>query len=291
MTKKIYLNGELVDCKDAKISVFDHGFLFGDGVFEGMRCYNGTVFRMEEHIDRLWESAQSLHITIPGSKAEMIAAVYETLDANELENAYIRLIITRGIGTLGLDAHLCKNPGIVIIANLLQLYSSDLYDKGIKIVTASTIRTPSDSLNPRIKSLNYLNNIMAKIEGHNAGCEEALMLNHQGNIAECTGDNIFVIKQGKLFTPGIEAGILEGITRNAVMEVAQQLGMEVLQTNLTRHDVYCADECFLTGSAAELIPVIEVDARMIGSGKPGQITLKILNAFRELVKKETLGKR
>ncbi|MDO4586834.1 MAG: branched-chain-amino-acid transaminase [Planctomycetia bacterium] len=286
MSLKIYINGELVPQEDAKISVFDHGFLFGDGIFEGMRSYNGKVFRMNDHIDRLWDSAKTLGFEIPVSKEEMIQAVYQTLKANNISDGYIRLIVTRGCGTLGLDAHLCGTPQIVIITNLLSLYSSDLYEKGIKIVTASTIRMPSSSLNPRVKSLNYLNNIMAKIEGHNAGCEEAMMLNHKGDVAECTGDNIFIVRKGKLLTPPIDACILEGITRNAVIDVANQIGLDVAEKAFTRHDVYCAEECFMTGSAAELIPVIEVDGRAIGTGKPGPITKRILTAFRELVASE-----
>ncbi len=286
MGLKIYMNGELVDEENAKISVFDHGFLYGDGIFEGMRSYSGKVFRMTEHMNRLWDSAKTLHFEIPITKDEMVDAVYKTLKANDIIDGYIRLIVTRGIGTLGLDAHLCGTPEIVIIARSLQLYSSDLYEKGIKIVTASTIRMPSDSLNPRVKSLNYLNNIMAKIEGHTAGCEEAMMLNHKGDVAECTGDNIFVVKNGRLRTPPTDACILEGVTRNSVIEVARKLGYEVREQAITRHDVYCADECFMTGSAAELIPVISVDDRQIGNGKPGPVTHQILAAFRELVRNE-----
>ena len=291
MSLKIYLNGELVNQEDAKISVYDHGFLYGDGIFEGIRCYNGSIFRLKEHMDRLWDSAKTLHIEIPITKEEMGKAIYKTLEANNFTDAYIRLVVTRGIGTLGLDAHLCGTPQIVIITNALQLYSADFYEKGIEMVTASTIRMPSDSLNPRVKSLNYLNNIMAKIEGHNAGCEEALMLNHKGDVAECTGDNIFIVRGGKLMTPPIDACILEGITRNAVIEVARNLGLEVLETAFTRHDVYCSSECFLTGSAAELIPVVGIDGRTIGDGKPGPITKKILEAFRKMVKKETTAKK
>ena len=287
MSQKIYMNGQLVDKEDAKVSVFDHCFLYGDGIFEGIRCYNGTVFRMKEHMDRLWDSAKTVHITMPITKEEMAQAIYDTLKANDMDNGYIRLVVTRGIGTLGLDAHLCGTPQIIIITNALQLYSADFYEKGIKIVTASTIRMPSDSLNPRVKSCNYLNNIMAKIEGYNAGCEEALMLNHKGDVAECTGDNIFIVRDGALYTPPTDACILEGITRNAVMETARKMGLTVTEKALTRHDVYCADECFLTGSAAELIPVVEIDKRVIGNGKPGPKTMAILKAFRDLVQNET----
>ncbi|MDO5579576.1 MAG: branched-chain-amino-acid transaminase [Planctomycetia bacterium] len=286
MALKIYINGEFFDEANAKISVFDHGFLYGDGIFEGMRSYSGKVFRLNEHMNRLWDSAKSLFFEIPITKQQMKDAIYETLKVNNIENGYIRLIVTRGEGTLGLDAHLCKKPQIVIIANALKLYSADFYEKGIKIVTASTIRVPADSLNARVKSLNYLNNILAKIEGHVAGCEEAMMLNHKGDVAECTGDNIFIAKNGYLRTPPIDACLLEGVTRNAVIDVAKKLGYEVKEAAFTRHDVYCADECFMTGSAAELIPVIEVDGRAIGTGKPGEITKKILEAFRKLVVSE-----
>ncbi len=286
MSLKIYMNGKLVDREDAKVSVFDHGFLYGDGIFEGIRCYDGKVFRLKQHIDRLWDSAKTLDLKIPMTKEEMGAAIYQTIEANGFTDAYIRLVVSRGEGTLGLDAHLCKNPQVIIITQALALYSADFYDKGIKIVTASTIRNPSDSVNPRVKSLNYLNNIMAKIEAYYAGCEEALMLNHKGDVAECSGDNIFIVKNGKLKTPPIDACILEGVTRNVVIEICQELGLEIAEAAFTRHDVYTADECFLTGSAAELIPVVGVDGREIGDGKPGKITKKILSAFGDFVKKD-----
>lgn len=285
MAGKIWLDKGLVHEEEAKVSVFDHGLLYGDGVFEGMRSYSQKVFRIKEHMDRLWESAHSLCIEIPMTRAEMEKAVYETLRANDIVDGYIRLVVTRGNGTLGLDAHLCQNPIVVIIARGLSLYSEELYEKGMKLVTASTIRTPSFSMSPRVKSLNYLNNILAKIEAHNAGCEEVLLLNHRGNVAECSGDNIFIVRRGVLLTPPIDACILEGITRNAVLEVAESLGIEAREQNFTRHDIYVADECFLTGSAAEVIPVTELDARVIGSGKAGPITRKILDAYRALVRK------
>ncbi|MBR6480137.1 MAG: branched-chain-amino-acid transaminase, partial [Thermoguttaceae bacterium] len=271
--------------EDAKISVFDHALLYGDGVVEGMRSYSKKVFRLKDHLDRLWESAHSLCIEIPMTKEEMTDAVYETLKANDIVDGYIRLVVTRGNGTLGLDAHLCSNPQVFIIARGLSLYSEELYQNGMKLVTASTIRTPSFSISTRIKSLNYLNNILAKIEAYRAGCEEVLLLNHRGNVAECSGDNIFIVRRGVLLTPPLDACILEGITRNAVLEVAAELGIEAKQQNFTRHDVYVAEECFLTGSAAEVIPVTELDGRVIGSGKAGPITTKILAAYRELVRK------
>jgi len=283
---KIYMNDRLVDSQDAKVSVFDHAFLYGDGIFEGIRCYNGRIFRQKQHIDRLWDSAKTIDLKIPVSKEKMIEAIYETVRANGLVDAYVRLVVSRGEGTLGLDPKSCKTPQIVIIAQPLQLYPKELYEKGMAIVTASTIRNPSSSLNARVKSLNYLNNIMAKLEAHNAGCEEAMLLNHKGDVAEGTGDNIFIVKNGKIVTPPTDACILEGVTRNVVLEIAQELGYEVAQTAITRHDVYTADECFLTGTAAELIPVVKVDGREIGDGKPGAVTLGILAAFPEFVKKD-----
>ena len=286
MSIKIYMNGQLVDEENAKVSVFDHGFLYGDGVFEGIRVYNGKIFRAKEHIDRLWDSCKTLDIKMPMTKEAVIDAIYQTVGANGFTDAYIRLIVTRGKGTLGLDAHLCRDPQVIVIAQALSLYSADFYEKGIKIVTPSTIRNPSDSLSPRVKSLNYLNNIMAKIEAYYAGCEEALMLNHKGDVCECTGDNIFIVKKGKLFTPPIDACILEGVTRNSVIEICKELGYECAEAAFTRHDVYTADECFLTGSAAELIPVVAVDGREIGDGKPGRITKTILSAFGDFVKKD-----
>ena len=285
MSSKIWLDKGLVNEEDAKVSVFDHALLYGDGVFEGMRSYSKKVFRLKEHLDRLWESAHSLCIEIPMTKEEMADAVYETLKANDIVDGYIRLVVTRGNGTLGLDAHLCTNPQVIIIARGLSLYSEELYQNGMKLVTASTIRMPTFSMSTRVKSLNYLNNILAKMEAYRAGCEEVLLLNHRGNVAECSGDNIFIVRRGVLLTPPLDACILEGITRNAVLEVAAELGIEAKQQNFTRHDVYVAEECFLTGSAAEVIPVTELDGRVIGSGKAGPITTKILAAYRELVRK------
>ena len=283
---KIWLDKGLVNEEDAKISVFDHAVLYGDGCFEGMRSYSKKVFRLKEHLDRLWESAHTLCLEIPMTKKEMEDATYATLKANDIVDGYIRLVVTRGNGTLGLDANLCMNPIVFIIARGLSLYSEELYEKGMKIVTASTIRMPSFSASTRVKSLNYINNIMAKLEGYNAGCEEVLLLNHRGNVAECTGDNIFIVRRGELLTPPTDACILEGITRNAVLEIAAKLGIKAAERNFTRHDVYIADECFLTGSAAEVIPVTSVDGRVIGSGKCGSVTRKILDAYRKLVREE-----
>lgn len=284
MADKIWLGDSLVDEKDAKISVFDHCLLYGDGIFEGMRSYAGKVFRLKEHLDRLWDSAHSLYLDIPMTKERMAEATYETLKANDRRNAYIRLVVTRGIGNLGLDLHLCRQPQVIIITQGLSLYSEKLYKTGMKIITASTLRMPSSSLNPRIKSCNYLNNILAKYEGTVAGCEEALLLNQQGNVAECSGDNIFVVKKGTLYTPPTDSSLLEGITRQAVIEVADRLGVPFAEKTLTRHDVYISDECFLTGTAAEVIPVTAVDNRKIGSGVAGPITTSILEEYRRLVR-------
>lgn len=281
---EIYINGTYFPKSEAKISVYDHGLLYGDGVFEGLRSYSGTVFRLSEHLDRLYQSARAIMLTIPMTKEEMTAAVEQTIARNNLSDAYVRLVITRGAGSLGIDPGRTSDPQVIVIADHITLYPKELYENGLEIVTAATIRNHAAALNPRIKSLNYLNNIMAKIEGQLAGCQEALMLNERGEVAECTGDNIFIVSGGVLLTPPIDAGILEGITRNAVIELGQQAGMEVRQTTLTRHDIYVADECFLTGSAAEVIPVIKLDGRPIGSGSVGQITQQLSAAFHRLVR-------
>ncbi|MHB8862655.1 MAG: branched-chain-amino-acid transaminase [Pirellulaceae bacterium] len=285
MALKVYINGQFVDKDKAQISVFDHGLLFGDGIFEGMRSYDGQVFRLEAHLRRLWDSAKSIWLEIPISPQAMAQAVNETLQLNGIQDGYVRLIVTRGQGTLGLDAHLCCNPQVIIITDHIALYPAEFYEKGLEIITASTLRNHPAALNPRIKSLNYLNNILAKIEGHHAGCVEALMLNQKGEIAECTGDNVFVVVRGRLLTPPTDAGILEGITREAVMELAVDAGIPVREAALTRHDVYVADECFLTGSAAEVIPVVKVDDRLIGDGHPGPITRDLAQRFHALTRK------
>jgi branched-chain amino acid aminotransferase len=284
MSLKIYISGQLYAKEDAKISVYDHGLLYGDGVFEGMRSYGGKVFRLTEHLDRLWDSAKAICLEIPISKEEMAEAVNATLKVNGISDGYIRLLITRGSGTLGLDPNRCARPEVIIITDFISLYPQEYYENGLQIITASTIRNHPAALNPRIKSLNYLNNILAKIEGAQAGCVEALMLNHKGEVAECTGDNIFVIIRGELLTPPIDACILEGITRGAVIELAREEGLTVREIPLTKHDVYVADECFLTGSAAEVVPVVKVDSRKIGDGKPGPITRDLTRRFRELTR-------
>jgi branched-chain amino acid aminotransferase len=284
MSIQVYINGTFYAKENAKISVFDHGLLYGNGVFEGIRTYGGKVFRMQEHMDRLWESARALRLEMPITIDEMVAAVEKTLEVNGIQDGYIRLIVTRGAGDLGLNPLTAKNPQVIIIADKITMYAEECYDHGLEIVTASTIRNHPAALNPRIKSLNYLNNIMAKLEGMQAGCMEALMLNHKGEVAECTGDNIFLVKNGKISTPSLDSGILGGITRDLVIEVAAAAGLQVHEVALTRHDVYIADECFLTGTAAEVIPVVKVDNRVIGTGVPGEITKSLTADFRRLTR-------
>ena len=283
MSPPIYINGKYFSKEDAKISVYDHGLLYGDGVFEGMRTYSNKVFRLVEHIDRLYESARAILLTIPMTKQEMIDAVKKTVELSGLSDSYIRLVVTRGSGSLGLDPNRTSDPQVIIIVDLIALYDRKYYDEGLKIITASTIRNHPAALSPRIKSLNYLNNIMAKLEGLQAGCMEAIMLNHKGEVAECTGDNIFIVKKGQLLTPSADSGILEGITRNAILELANTLQIPARETTLTRHDLLVADECFLTGSAAEVIPVVCIDSRPIGDGKVGPTTKQLMIEFKKLV--------
>ena len=283
---KIFLSGKLVDEKDAVVSVFDHGLLYGDGVFEGIRAYNGRVFLLDEHIDRLYDSAKAIVLDIPMSKAELSRAVIDTCKANELNEGYIRLVVTRGKGTLGLNPYLCKKAEVIIIAAKIQLYPQELYDNGLKIVTVGTIRNHPEAINPRIKSLNYLNNVMAKIEAINAGCMECLMLNHKGEVAEASGDNVFAIKHGVITTPPSTCGALEGLTRNKVIELARKAGYEVREVPMARYDLYVADEVFLTGTAAEIISVVDIDKRVIGDGKPGAITAKLAGLYSDCANSE-----
>ncbi len=280
----IYLDGKFVPEADAKVSVFDHGLLYGDGIFEGIRFYNGRVFKLEEHLERLWDSARSICLEIPIDRSEMTEALLETIRRNGLREGYIRLVVTRGVGNLGLNPVQCKHPSVFIIATTIALYPKEVYESGLTVVTCATRRTGAAALNPAVKSLNYLNNVMARIEANLANADEALMLNEAGNVAECTADNVFIIKRGRIFTPPIAAGALRGITRSVVFDIAAELGLEITETDITRHDVFVADECFLTGTAAELIPVIKVDGRPIGEGKPGPITAKMIGRFRELTR-------
>lgn len=283
---KIFLNGKLVDEKDAVISVFDHGLLYGDGVFEGIRAYNGRVFLLNEHIDRLYDSAKAIALEIPMSKEEMSQAVVDTCKANGLSDGYIRLVVTRGKGTLGLNPYLCDKAGIIIIAAKIQLYPQELYDNGLKIITAGTVRNHTEAINPRIKSLNYLNNVLAKIEAINGGCMECLMLNPLGQVAEASGDNVFSVKNGIISTPPSSCGALEGLTRNKVMELASKAGYDVRETVLARYDLYVADEVFLTGTAAEIISVTDIDKRQIGTGLPGKITAELSALYAECARSE-----
>src|SRR3989475_7539268 len=281
---KIYIDGKFYSEADAKISVFDHGLLYGDGIFEGIRFYNGRVFRLGEHLDRLWDSARSICLEIPMTKEEMTEALLETIRQNHLRDGYVRLLVTRGIGNLGLNPTQCKSPSVIIIAATIALYHEDFYKKGLTIVTCATRRSNPAALNPAVKSLNYLNNVMARVEANLAGADEALMLNDAGNVAECTADNVFVVKRGQIFTPPITAGAFRGITRSIVFEIAAEIGIKITEADITRHDVFIADECFLTGTAAEIIPVVKADGRLIGNGKPGPITTRIMARFREMTR-------
>jgi branched-chain amino acid aminotransferase len=283
MSMKIYIDGSYFAENEAKISVFDHGLLYGDGIFEGIRAYNGRVFKLKEHIDRLFYSAKALLLTIPISHADIMQAVVETCRQNQIKNGYIRLLVTRGVGTLGLNPNTCKRPSVIIIAATIQLYPPEYYDRGLEIITVPTVRNLHSALNPAVKSLNYLNNILAKIEANNGGCEEAIMLNAEGFVAECTGDNIFIIKGSQLLTPPLSAGALYGITRGVVLELAREAGIQASEPNLTRYDIFNADECFLTGTGAEIVPVVKVDGRIIGNGKPGPNTLELIRAYKALV--------
>jgi branched-chain amino acid aminotransferase len=282
MEPKVYINGTLYPKEEAKVSVFDHGLLYGDGVFEGIRCYNGNIFKLEEHIDRLYDSAEAISLQIQLGRDQLKDAIVSTLKANNLKDSYIRLVVTRGVGKLGLDPFNCEMPQLVIITDTIQLYPKELYEKGLDAIIVQTIRNHSKALNPTIKSMNYLNNILAKIECLRAGAAEGIMLNTDGYVAECTGDNIFIVKDNEIFTPPVSAGILIGITRNVVIELAKEASITVKEEQLTEDDLYNADECFLTGTAAEIIPVANIDGRKIATGKPGKITLSLLKKYQKL---------
>lgn len=281
---KVYIDGKFFDEKQARISVFDHGLLYGDGVFEGIRAYNGRVFKLEEHIDRLYWSAKAILMTLPLSRAQLMAATVETCRRNKLRDGYIRLVVTRGPGTLGLNPNRCKKPCVIIIADTIQLYPEEYYERGLDLVTVPTTRNLHSAVNPAIKSLNYLNNILAKIEANNAGVEEAIMLNAEGYVAECTADNVFIVQNNRLMTPPLSAGALHGITRGVVLDLARDEGWPVSEPNLTRYDLFNADECFITGTGAELVPVVKIDGRVIGDGKPGRVTRTLIDKYRELTR-------
>ena len=281
MALKIWLNDKLVDQADAEISVFDHGLLYGDGVFEGIRVYGGRVFELEAHLRRLYESAKVIRLEISMGKTELVAAIKRTVEANGITDGYIRLVVTRGAGTLGLNPFLCKNSCLIIIADKIQLYPEELYETGMKIISATTVRNHPLAIPPQVKSLNYLNNIIAKIEALDNDVPEAIMYNHEGYVAEATGDNVFIVRDGVIYTPPVEAGSLEGITRNLVIRLAREENIEVVEKNLTRCDLYICNEFFLTGTAAEVIGIVEIDRRMIGDGKPGPVTKRLREKFFE----------
>jgi branched-chain amino acid aminotransferase len=282
----IFVDGKFVSENEAKISVFDHGLLYGDGVFEGIRVYNGRIFRLDEHIERLFDSAKAIMLTIPMTRQQLVEACRETCRKNNLRDGYIRLVVTRGVGYLGLNPFKCKNPTVFIIAATIELYPPEVYKTGLNLITASTERVNPAAVSPAIKSLNYLNNILAKIEAVNAGAVEAIMLNNHGHVAECTGDNIFIVHDGVLETPHPSAGALKGVTRGIVIQLAEKRGWKVREPQLTRHDLMTADECFLTGTAAEIAPVTKIDGRIVGDGKPGPVTLQLMEDFRKLTQTE-----
>jgi branched-chain amino acid aminotransferase len=285
MALKIWLDGKLVDPEDAKISVFDHGLLYGDGVFEGIRVYNGRIFELDAHIKRLYESAKAIRLTIPISQSELVGATEETVKANNITDGYIRLVVTRGVGTLGLNPFICKNGSIYIIADSIQLYPEELYEKGMRIISATTLRNHPLAIPPQAKTMNYLNNILAKIEALDNDVPEAIMYNHEGYVAEASGDNVLIVKDGVIYTPPAEAGALPGITRSIVIKLAKEENLQVIEKNLTRFDLYVCDEFFLTGTAAEVIGIVEVDGRTIGDGKPGPITNLLRKKFFEYTRK------
>lgn len=284
--QKIWLDGEIIDKADAKISVFDHGILYGDGIFEGIRMYDGRVFRLEQHIKRLFSSAKSILLKLPWTEQEVIQATVDTIKANNLTDGYVRLVITRGVGGLGLNPYLCPKPSMFIIAANIQLYADESYENGLELITCATRRPTPASLSPQVKSLNYLNNVMAKIECIQSGVMEGIMLNEQGYVAECTGDNVFIVKDGVVHTPPVSDGSLDGITREVIFDLCKSEGIEIRETTMTRHDIFIADEAFLTGTAAEVIPFVKLDQREIGSGIPGEISKQLITAFRELANSE-----
>jgi branched-chain amino acid aminotransferase len=281
---KVWIDGRLVEKADAKVSVFDHGLLYGDGVFEGIRAYHGKIFECEAHLDRLYQSAKAIRLTIPLTRDQIRSAIEETIKANDFTDCYIRLVVTRGVGTLGLSPMRCERPSVFVITDVLELYPREMYEKGMAVITASVIRNHPNAISPRVKSLNYLNNILAKLEAIDAGVPEAIMLNSEGNVAECTADNIFIVRNGQVETPQTHDGVLEGVTRRVMMDLCGRLGVPCVQKTLQRHDLYVADECFLTGTGAEVIAVTKIDNRVIGSGQPGSLTRQLTEAFHRFTK-------
>ena len=281
---KIWLDGQLVDKNDAKISVYDHGLLYGDGVFEGIRAYSGKVFRMDAHLRRLYDSARAIRLAIPIPPEQFKSTIEQTIKANNFTDCYIRAVVTRGVGYLGLNPNKCAKPSVFIIADTIELYPKEVYEKGMAVIVASVIRNHPNALSPRIKSLNYLNNILAKMEAVDANVPEAIMLNIDGNVSECTADNIFIVRSGVVFTPTTHDGILEGVTRDTIIQLCDKLGIPIREQTITRHDLYVADECFLTGTGAEVVPVTKIDGRVVGNGAPGAITKRLLEAFHKLVR-------
>lgn len=284
MAVKVWIDGTLYDKDDAKVSVYDHGLLYGDGVFEGIRVYSGRIFECAAHIARLYASARAIRLNIPLSREQVRAAMEETVQVNNFRDCYMRLVVTRGVGYLGLNPNKCPTPTVIVITDTIDMYPREMYENGMAVITASVIRNHPNALSPRIKSLNYLNNILAKIEAVDAGVPEAIMLNHEGNVAECTADNIFVVRDGVVLTPGTADGILEGITRKVIIDLSRRLDVPCLEKTLQRHDLYIADECFLTGSAAEIVPVTKIDGRLIADGQPGPVTRKLMEAFHRHVR-------
>ena len=284
MPAKIWIDGRLVDKADAKVSVYDHGLLYGDGVFEGIRSYNGRIFECDAHLDRLFQSAKSIRLTIPLSREQLKQAMEETIRANNFSDCYICLVVTRGVGSLGLSPVRCERPSVFIITDLLEMYPREMYEKGMAVITASVMRNQPNALSPRVKSLNYLNNILAKLEAIDAGVPEAVMLNHEGNVAECTADNVFIVRSGEVQTPATSDGILEGVTRKVMLELCRKLQIPVVEKTLQRHDLYVADEFFITGTGAEVVPVTKIDGRPISNGQPGPITRRLIEAFHRRVR-------
>jgi branched-chain amino acid aminotransferase len=286
MGLKIWLDGKLVEKTDAKVSVYDHGLLYGDGVFEGIRVYNGRVFECQAHLKRLYDSAKAIRLVIPMEPGQFRAAIEQTIAVNSFTDCYIRAIITRGVGSLGIDPARCRAPSVIIIADTIQVYPQEMYEKGMAVITASVTRNHPNALSPRIKSLNYLNNILARIEANDAGVPEAIMLNQAGNVAECTADNIFIVRDGQVQTPTTNDGILEGITRDVMLRLCRKMGIPCVEKTIQRHDVYIADECFVTGTGAEVMPVTRIDGRPIASGEVGPITRRLIEAFHRHVREE-----